>query len=185
MQLQNLPLFGLQLAIVLLLIGQQSAQCTEQSPDEATTHVKSGEAAAEKCDWEGAVSEFQIAIKLTDTNPIAYYDLGIAEFHLGNLEAADIAEKRAIKLDSHLIDAYVQLAAVRTKAEDYTGAEQILEKAVKLDPACESAKTSLNELCKLKKQSPELFKKRKESGLSELNDDTNPTIEAGKVKHSS
>ena len=134
---------------------------------QAKEHIKAGESAAEKSDWDAAVKEFEEAVKITQNSAIAFYDLGIAQFHLGNLERAAEAEKRAILLDPHLVDAYVQLAAVLTKAEDYEGAERILERAVKLKPACETAKESLNELCKLKRQNPELFKKKKMTGLSE------------------
>ena len=143
--------------------------------DQAKQHVKTGEAAAEKSDWDVAAAEFQAATKLSDENAIAYYDLGIAHFHLGNLELAAEAEKHALRLDSHLLDAYVQLSAILTKVGDYAGAEQILEKAVKVDPHCETAKASLNELCRLKRENPDLFKKKKEAGLSFAGDETQPT----------
>jgi tetratricopeptide (TPR) repeat protein len=156
------------LVVALLTPGAWAADGADNNDvDSAKQHVKAGEAAAEKSNWETAVTEFEAATKISQSSGIAFYDLGIAHFHLGNLEQAAEAEKRAIAIDPHLIDAYVQLAAVLTKAEDYSGAERILEKAVKVSPSCEPAKASLNELCKLKRQNPELFKKKKATGLSD------------------
>jgi tetratricopeptide (TPR) repeat protein len=159
---------ALGLVATLSMPGASAADSADNNDaDGAKQHVKAGEAAAEKSDWETAVTEFEAATKISQSSGIAFYDLGIAHFHLGNLEQAAEAEKRAIAIDPRLIDAYVQLAAVLTKAEDYAGAERILEKAVKVSPSCEPAKASLNELCKLKRQNPELFKKKKATGLSD------------------
>jgi tetratricopeptide (TPR) repeat protein len=165
--------WALCLTLTLCIPGSSAADAVDnKDAGEAKAHVKEGEAAAEKSDWEKAVTEFEAATKISQSNAIAYYDLGIAHFHLGNLEQAAEAEKRAISIDFHLIDAYVQLAAILTKAEDYSGAERILERAVKVSPSCEPAKASLNELCKLKRQNPELFKKKKTTGLSDADTDS-------------
>jgi tetratricopeptide (TPR) repeat protein len=140
----------------------------------AKMFLRGGELEAERSNWEAAVEKFNEALKLDQDNAIAHYDLGVAQFHLGQLELASQAEKRAIVLDPKLIDAYIQLASILSKLADYSGAEEILERALKVDEHCQIARDSLNEICRLKKSNPGMFHEREAD-----------TVPQAKLKHSS
>lgn len=153
----------------------------------AKMFLRGGELEAERSNWEAAVEKFQEALKLDQDSAIAYYDLGVAQFHLGQLELAAQAEKRAIVLEPKLVDAYIQLASILSKLNDYSGAEAILERALKVDSHCQIAKDSLNEICRLKKTTPGVFHEHEadsESVGKHSDSLVEPTVERAKLKHS-
>jgi tetratricopeptide (TPR) repeat protein len=154
----------------------------------AKMFLRGGELEAERSNWEAAVEKFQEALKLDRDCALAHYDLGVAQFHLGQLELAAQAEKRAIVLDPKLIDAYIQLASILSRLADYSGAEEILERALKMDEHCQIARESLNEICRLKKSKPSLFREHEaDSDTSNKHGDNSvePTVQQTKLKHSS
>ena len=154
----------------------------------AAMFLRGGELEAERSNWDAAVEKFQEAIKLEQDSALAHYDLGVAQFHLGQLESACEAEKKAILLDPKLIDAYIQLASIFSKLGDYPGAESILERALKVDEHCKIAKDSLNEICRLKKSNPGLFDAQaadEENTGKHRNDSAEPSVPREKLKHSS
>ena len=154
----------------------------------AKMFMRGGELEAERSNWEAAVVKFKEALKLDQDSALAHYDLGVAQFHLGQLELASQAEKRAIVLDPKLVDAYIQLASILSRLTDYSGAEQILESALKVDEHCQIARDSLNEICRLKKTNPGLFHEREadsENANRHGDNSVEPTVERVKLKHSS
>jgi tetratricopeptide (TPR) repeat protein len=154
----------------------------------AKMFLRGGELEAERSNWEAAVEKFQEALKLDQDSALAHYDLGVAQFHLGQLELAAQAEKRAIVLDPKLVDAYIQLASILSRSADYSGAEAILERALKVDAHCQIARDSLNEICRLKKTNPALFREREaDSENADKHGDSSvePAVERARLKHSS
>lgn len=156
--------------------------------DTAKMFLRGGELEAERSNWEAAVEKFQEALKLEPDSSIAHYDLGVAQFHLGQLELAAQAEKRAIGLNPKLVDAYIQLASILSKLSDFSGAESMLEEALKVDAHCQTARDSLNEICRLKRSNPSFFQKHsvEGSGNEKRDEDaSDATVERSKLKHSS
>jgi len=154
----------------------------------AQMFLRVGELAAEKSNWEAAVEKFQEALKLDPDSALAHYDLGVAQFHLGKLDLAAQAEKRAIVLDPKLVDAYIQLASILSRLADYSGAEVILERALKVDEHCQIARDSLNEICRLKKSNPALFREHAadiDTTHKQGDNSVEPTMQQTKLKHSS
>jgi len=154
----------------------------------AKMFLRGGELEAERSNWEAAVEKFKEALKLDQDSALGHYDLGVAQFHLGQLELASQAEKRAIVLDPKLIDAYIQLASILSRLADYSGAEQILERALKVDEHCQIARDSLNEICRLKKSNLTLFRESEadsESANKRGDNSVEPTVQQTKLKHSS
>ena len=164
--------FELSKCLLSILVLQVSVSCCAYAvPSEkssaamdksgtAAMFLRGGELEAERSNWDAAVEKFQEAIKLEPGSALAHYDLGVAQFHLGQLEFACQAEKKAITLDPKLLDAYIQLASIFSKLGDYRGAEDVLERALKVDEHCKIAKDSLNEIYRLKKSKPGLFNGR-------------------------
>src|SRR6516162_806766 len=105
--------------------------------------IQRGEQEAARGNWQEAAQHFYKAVNEDDKNPVAFYDLGVAYLHLGDLSKAQIAEEQAINLKSDFISAYVQLATICSKAGDTSLAESTLRKALEADPNNQTVQANL------------------------------------------
>lgn len=142
---QNLIRFSL--APILASLAVSASTGAETTPTtNLQTLISTGEAAAAENDWKAAAQYFLEATKLQGQNKIAFYDLGIAYCHLGSLQQALEAEKKAIDLDEEYVPAYIQMATVLSKMHDSAGAEVALRKALQLQPESRLARENLDQL---------------------------------------
>lgn len=144
-----------------------------QQPDE---HIKRGERAAAHDKWTEARDEFAAAAKLDTKNVVAFYDLGIAQAHLGDFDNAADSEHRAIDIDSNYTQAYVELGWILTRLGDYDAAASAEKKALELEPGNKTAQKNLDSiqhlLMRSQPASPIIpMPARKSSGRGVLTDD--------------
>src|ERR1700677_3394415 len=81
--------------------GKEKADAT------ATTFTDSGEAKYTKGDLDGAIVDYEKAIKLDPGFARAYYSRGLARYDQGNVKDAIADYNEAIKLNPQFEDAYV------------------------------------------------------------------------------
>lgn len=118
----------------------------EQDEAAAKQFVMLGEQEASKNNWKQAAEQFFQAANKNDQDPVAFYDLGVAYLHLGELEKARVAEEQAVILKPDFVNAHVQLATILSKLGDRSAAEKSLRKALELDPTNHMAKTNISTL---------------------------------------
>lgn len=118
----------------------------EQDEAAAKQFVMLGEQEASKSNWKQAAEQFFQAANKNDQDPVAFYDLGVAYLHLGELEKARVAEEQAVILKPDFVNAHVQLATILSKLGDHSAAEKSLRKALELDPNNHMAKTNISTL---------------------------------------
>lgn len=123
-----------------------AALAAEQDEAAAKQFVMLGEQEASKSNWKQAVEQFFQAANKNDQDPVAFYDLGVAYLHLGELEKARFAEEQAVSLKPDFVNAHVQLATILSKMGDRSAAEKSLRKALELDPNNQMAKTNISTL---------------------------------------
>jgi Flp pilus assembly protein TadD len=85
-------------------------------------------------DYEGALAEFQNAIKTFPAYYEAYAMEGVAYISLKDTSSAETAERKSIELSSgHYPDAFFVLASLLTEAEKYSEAETAARSAAALN----------------------------------------------------
>ncbi|HCZ11418.1 MAG TPA: hypothetical protein DHV16_04000 [Nitrospiraceae bacterium] len=111
-------------------------------------HINLGIAYEKKGEIDNAVEEFKKASK---NLPLAYLYLGNAYMQKGDLGEAESYYKKAIKKRPDLADAYNNLAWLyHTKKENPEEAENLVLKALELNPSNENYKDTLNKIRELK-----------------------------------
>jgi tetratricopeptide (TPR) repeat protein len=131
-----------------------SAACFAEEQVQSATNdlVQKGEREAGKGNWEAAASQFYKAVSEDEKNPIAFYDLGVAYLHLGDLSKAKMAEEQALSLNPEFENAYIQLATILSKSGDSSGAENALRKLLDLKPDNQTAQANLKALLEERKK---------------------------------
>lgn len=140
------------LALAPFVFSATPCFAEEQNQAIQSELVKRGEEEAAHGNWREAVEQFYKAANEDEKNPIAFYDLGVAYLHLGDLNKAQLAEEQAIKLKPDFINAYVQLATVQSKIGDASSAENTLRKALELDPNNQTVQANLKAVLEGKEQ---------------------------------
>ena len=93
--------------------------------------------------YRTAIRYFEKAIEVDPAFALAYCGLADSHALLGNhgyvpmaeaLDRAEAAARRALAIDSTLADGYISLAPVLYNRYDWTGAEDLLRRAILLDP---------------------------------------------------
>jgi tetratricopeptide (TPR) repeat protein len=89
-------------SLVGLALGASAA-----APETAQDYLDRGQRKLEEKDWDGAIAEFDEAVRLAPGNASAYCSLGLAKLRKGQAEAAIAALDVAITLDGKLSAAYL------------------------------------------------------------------------------
>lgn len=76
----------------------------------------------------------QALVKRESSNPLAYYDLGLAYAQLGQDSNAMEAFNKSLKMDKNLAEAHYQIGQIYMKRKDKESAEKSYKKAVELMP---------------------------------------------------
>ncbi|MBI3258548.1 MAG: tetratricopeptide repeat protein [Ignavibacteriae bacterium] len=92
-------------------------------------------------DFQGAIIEYSKAINLDNKNRDAYYNRGICEFALDNIDEAKKDFNKTIELDPKYADAYYTRSRLFVKLEKYEDALADLDKVINLDPSIPSVFT--------------------------------------------
>ncbi len=96
-------------------------------------------------DWAKAVDRLKNAISIYPRYASAYNNLGVAYGRLNQPDEERAALKKAVELDDHLVQAFVNLAKMSLREHDSAQAESLLEKAARADFANAETLTLLAE----------------------------------------
>ena len=127
---------ALALALVLTF-SASAARASHDSSDsgkDAATYLNSGSDKYAKGDLDGAISDYDHAIKLNPKLAKAYYSRGLARYDKGSLQEAIADYDQAIKLNPSYENAYVNRALAKDDNNDHDGAIADENEALKLDP---------------------------------------------------
>src|SRR5882724_7472362 len=92
----------LRLSILFIFIFTAAASTAQDKGDaegQANIHKTRGLALATAGDWEGAIREYDEAIRLNPSHSVAYFDKGIALTRLARLPEAEAAYRESIRID--------------------------------------------------------------------------------------
>lgn len=124
--------------LIIIFIVTISATAFGQS---AKKLLQSGMEKHKLQDFHGAIIDYSQAIIIDKKNRDAYYNRGICEFALDNLDEAIKDFNKTLELDPKYADAYYTRARLYVKLEKYNEALADLDKVVKLDPTTPSVLT--------------------------------------------
>jgi Tfp pilus assembly protein PilF len=106
----------------------------ESNTSEAKAHIKSGNRAAEAGNYEGAISEFSLAIELDPNYAEAYHNRGYVHYKLEDYESALADYNKAAQLKPDLEKVHVNRGVLYIKMHLYEDALADFTKAIQLDP---------------------------------------------------
>ena len=114
------------LALALAFLHPASGATVPGQPastgKDAVKYNDSGSDKYTKGDLDGAISDYNQAIKLNPKLAKAYYNRGLARYDKGSLDEAIADYDQAIKLNPKYEDAYVNRALAKDDANDHDGA---------------------------------------------------------------
>jgi tetratricopeptide (TPR) repeat protein len=126
----------------LLIIACQFNNAPIQAK-EANQLLAQAEKEATQGNWRKAATLLTGICRENSEDPVAFYDLGVAYFHLGDFSNAQIAVERALEIDPKLVSGYIQLATIKARTGDNQGAKTSLERALLLEPNNQSVQLNL------------------------------------------
>ena len=149
------------LTIIAVII---SATSFGQTADE---YLKSGIAKHNSKDFEGAIKDYNKAIKADKNLRDGYFNRGVCELALQDFKAAKKDLDKTIELDPTFVKAYYSRATVSVSQQQYADALPDLDKTIELDPATPNALTLRGQIRAQignKKGACEDFNRAKENG---------------------
>ena len=130
------------LSLISLIVLFASAATQAQTPDSAKDCVKRGISRFSKGDTDGAIAEFDKAIKLDPRMTEAHLNRGKARRAKGNLDGAITDYERAMELDTRvtsnnrdITQAYTNRGFIRANQFDLEGAISDFDKAIRVSPS--------------------------------------------------
>jgi tetratricopeptide (TPR) repeat protein len=105
----------------------------------AETYTNLGVALQQRGDLDGAISNYQIALKLKPDYTQVYYTMGLALRNKGELKASVACYQQVVKNRPDDADAHNNLAAALQHSGDLVAAIDCYKLALKIDPNCAEA----------------------------------------------
>lgn len=103
-------------------------------PGKAKKEFDKGVEALNRNEWPEARRKFERAAELYPQYALAYNNLGVALMNLGERQLGREAFEKAVNLDSHLANGYLNLARIASADKKYGDAEIFLGKTLSIDP---------------------------------------------------
>jgi tetratricopeptide (TPR) repeat protein len=110
--------------------GSQTATRQRSAED----YISLGGAKAQRKDYQGAIADYNQALKLSPNNPDAYFRRSNAYFSVGNLQSATEDLNKVVQLNPKNGFAYAMRCAIRLTQKDIPGAVADGEEAVRFAP---------------------------------------------------
>ncbi|HBW57451.1 MAG TPA: pilus assembly protein PilF, partial [Oscillatoriales bacterium UBA8482] len=104
------------------------------NPSTAADYVNRGVVRYDSKDYQGAISDFNKAIKINPNYAMAYNNRGNARSNLKDYQGAISDYDKALKIDPNFAMAYNNRGLARNNLKDYQGAISDYDKAIKIDP---------------------------------------------------
>lgn len=133
------PAGSMQLGVIVLKPDVRGAKpgtisfLSLQAPAESAKWKKKAQELSQKSDWQGAEKSLESALKKYETDPEAWFGLGLARKRQG--KPADSAFQRASELDSRYAKPLVELAVGALARKDRPNAIRLTRQAIELNPA--------------------------------------------------
>jgi len=115
-------------------LDERLIRLIEQYPDDAYVFYIAGLAKDNLGDFEGAIADYDEAIRLDPEYAGAYNNRGLAKYDLGDLEGALADYDEAIRLDPEYALAYYNRGLAKFNLSDFEGALADYDEAIRLDP---------------------------------------------------
>ncbi len=112
-------------------------------PGYPRAHANLGVALLSRGAWEEAETSLRRALELDEGYAAAHHNLGFIQERVGARLAAERHYRRAVELDSELVEPRLGLARMLLAADDVSGAEPVLEAALRVDPGAFEAHRNL------------------------------------------
>jgi tetratricopeptide (TPR) repeat protein len=134
---RNVMIAVVMVGIVGIILGTNIA---------ANRHFERGKTYLREHDYENAINEYSLAIKLKPNYALAYVYRGDAHELKGQYDRAIEDLNKAIELDPHYVDLYGNRGEVYRMKSQYDRAIEDLNKAIELSPDYQWAKDRLREI---------------------------------------
>jgi len=125
------------LGIATLLVGLAPDIYAQPAPtdaalDRASNLFQQGEAKLQSGDYQGALEDYNQALRLDNTNNNAYVSRGMVRFHLGDKQGAIDDFTKAIELNANDADVYRKRGGVYMTTGNKRAAREDFQQAAKL-----------------------------------------------------
>jgi len=107
------------------------------SPSGSTIHNNLGNVYSLKGDYEKAIEEFSLAIKINPTYGDAYHNIGNIYYQIKKMPEAEESYRKALELNPRLWQSHQNLAAVYYTEGKYDLADEEIKKALEINPGDE------------------------------------------------
>ena len=92
------------------------------STDSASKHASKGESLFAAGDFDGAIKEFRLAVRLNPRSSKEHFELGLALKAKGDLDGAVSEYREAIRIDPGLAEAHANIGSILQMQGDLDGA---------------------------------------------------------------
>jgi len=113
------------------------------SPSDPKTHNNLGDYYGRHGDWNNAIKEFQIALKLNPRYAEVYHNIGMVYQQVGRQEEARTAYLKSIELNPYLWQSMEKVAVIYFTEKDYVTAEKYMKKAFEINPKSDEIASNL------------------------------------------
>lgn len=104
------------------------------APDNARKQVKKASEASARQEWSKALQLLTKAIAIYPNYAIAYNNMGIAYGHLNDTQHEREALEKAIAINDHFTQAFINLALLSYHEQKFEEAETLMKRAQSVDP---------------------------------------------------
>ncbi len=163
------------LGVLLLISGSSLVSAQDNLAEDPVEIFNRAQDLHEKGDLKGAVALYEKALLALPEFPEAEHQRGIAYLALKNIDAAEIAFRRAVELRPGWILAMNSLASLCISLGKSEEAARLLHNVIETDPYNPPALTALTEL-RLRSNAPTAVLRDLLSKISVLTSKANPTL---------
>ena len=115
-------------------IGGGTGVIIAQDDNSAAAYVSRGNVRFDSKDYQGAISDYNKALRIDPNNALAYTCRGTVRTILKDYQGAISDFNKALKIDPNYAAAYLNRGHVRNNLKDYQGAISDFNKALKINP---------------------------------------------------
>jgi tetratricopeptide (TPR) repeat protein len=120
-------------------LSTTNTETIQPSSFDADTYFNQGFAKSNLGDYEGAIADYNQAIKIKPDYATAYNNRGNAKHNLGDCEGAIADYNQYIKIKPDYADAYCSRGLEKSYLGDHQGAIADYNQAIKIEPDCADA----------------------------------------------
>lgn len=104
-------------------------------PNSARREVQKASEASARQQWTKAVQRLTKAVGIYPKYAVAYNNLGVVYGHLGETQHERESLEKAIEINDHFTQAFINLALLSYKEQKFQEAESLMKRAASVDPS--------------------------------------------------